>query len=304
MDPGRYGRQQGWDTNSVIAAFSFVTYNRDDIADYMTYVVAGGSYGGRRLLPEGFSRDSGYARTSFHHDMLERDIYPPPHVPGVWPQPRRSFDEEYALVRDSRRNAEPFHEMDNFGDHVKYHEDNFRDNYRNIERYHDTDSYHDYGYDKHARFGGRDHEGMSSDYEVRRHLSHESRENSRDRDYDYDWHSYDSDHERGKRDGGRRRRESRDREHEKRGLSRERDPSPYRRRERSRSHGRDDRSRSRSPRGRTRSRSHREDSYEDGRYERNDRRRDYDRDEKRHNDSSVVCSSGYITLFFFCVKHD
>ncbi|RRT75583.1 hypothetical protein B296_00013323 [Ensete ventricosum] len=210
---------------------------------------AGGSYGGRRLLPEGFSRDSGYARTSFHHDMLERDIYPPPHVPGVWPQPRRSFDEEYALVRDSRRNAEPFHEMDNFGDHVKYHEDNFRDNYRNIERYHDTDSYHDYGYDRHARFGGRDHEGMSSDYEVRRHLSHESRENSRDRDYDYDWHSYDSDHERGKRDGGRRRRESRDREHEKRGLSRERDQSPYRRRERSRSHGRDDRSRSRSPRG-------------------------------------------------------
>ncbi|CAL9072409.1 unnamed protein product [Musa textilis] len=252
---------------------------------------ASGSYGSRRLLPEGFSRDSGYARTTFHHDILERDIYPPPHVPGVWPQPRRSFDDEYALVRDSRRNVEPFHEMDNFGDHVKYHEDNFRDNYRNIERYHDTDSYHDYGYDRHARFGGRDHEGMSSDYEVRRHLSHESRENSRDRDYDYDWYSYDSDHERGKRDGGRRRRESRDREHEKRGLSRERDQSPYRRRERSRSHGRDDRSRSRSPRGRTRSRSHREDSYEDGRYERNDRRRDYDRDEKRHNDSSVAPSA-------------
>ncbi|XP_064991636.1 SUPPRESSOR OF ABI3-5-like isoform X3 [Musa acuminata AAA Group] len=282
MDPGRYGRQQGWDTNSALEGYGAL--HEQDFR-------AGGSYGGRRLLPEGFSRDSGYARTSFHHDILERDIYPPTHVPGVWPQPRRSFDEEYALVRDSRRNVEPYHEIDNFGEHVKYHEDNFRDNYRNIERYHDTDSYHDYGYDRHARFGGRDHEGMSSDYEVRRHLSHESRENSRDRDYDYDWYSYDSDHERGKRDGGRRRRESRDREHEKRGLSRERDQSPYRRRERSRSHGRDDRSRSRSPRGRTRSRSHREDSYEDGRYERNERRRDYDRDEKRHNDSSVAPSA-------------
>ncbi|WOK98340.1 SUPPRESSOR OF ABI3-5 isoform X1 [Canna indica] len=287
MDPGRYGQQQGCDNNSALEGYGPVLEQ-----DFK----AGGSYGGKRSLAEG-SRDSGYPRTSFHHDMFERDMYPPPHVPGVWSQPRRNFNEEYALVKDSRRN-EPFNEMDNFGDQSKYHEvdsfnevDKFRDNFRNIGTYHGTDGYRDYGYHRYARFGGRDREGICSDYEMRHHLPHQRRENSHDRDYDYDRYKYDSDHERGKRDDSWRRHGSHEREHEKRGLSRERDQSPYRCHERSHSRGRDDWPRSRSPRSRTPSRSYREDSFDDGRHERNDRRRDYDRDEKRYNDSSLAPSA-------------
>ncbi|XP_042403912.1 SUPPRESSOR OF ABI3-5-like isoform X3 [Zingiber officinale] len=292
MDPGRYGRQQGWDTNSALEG-----YGPAHEQDFRS----GGSYGGgRRFLSDGFPRDSGYPRNSFHHDMLDRDIYPPPHVPGVWSHPRRNFDEEYALIRDSRRNVEPYHDVDNFGDPTSYREansfhdvDKFRDRYRSMERYNDADSYHDYRYDKHGRFGDRDREEVCNDYEVRHHTSHRNREDSRDRDFDYERYNYDSDHERSKGEGSWRRRGSHDRDHEKRGLSREKDQSPYKQRERSRSRGCDDRSRSRSPRSRSR-RSHREDSYDDVRYDRNDRRWDYDHDEKRYNDSFVAPSATII----------
>lgn len=275
------------------------------IFHYSTYFGrAGGSYGGRRFLDEGYSRDSIYARSAFRRDVLERDVYPPPaSVGGIWPQPRRSFEEEYALIRDSRRHVESFHEMDSYRDTEKYHEidsfhevDKFRDNYRNVDRYHDTDGYRSYGFDRHARLSGRDHDEIGGEYEFRHRSSHRSRESSRERDYDYGRYNYDSDHER-KRDGSWRRRESRDREREKGGVSRERDQSPYRRHDRSRSRDHDDRSRSRSPRSRSHGRSHREDSYDDSRYERGDRWRDHDRDEKRHNDSSVVCSNYTLNTF-------
>ncbi|KAL8549346.1 hypothetical protein ACS0TY_008258 [Phlomoides rotata] len=149
-----------------------------------------------------------------------------------------------------------------------------------------------------ARYGGRDREDYGyDDYDYRSRVSHQSREDSRERDYDYGRHSYDSDYDRGgRRDSNWRRRESRDREWDKRGLSREREESPYRRREhspsqsRSRSRGGDDRPRSRSPRGRSHGRSHREDSYDDSRYDRSDRRRDRE-DRHQHDHYSVTPSA-------------
>ncbi|XP_042025178.1 SUPPRESSOR OF ABI3-5-like isoform X5 [Salvia splendens] len=148
-----------------------------------------------------------------------------------------------------------------------------------------------------SRYGGRDREDYGyDDYDYRSRASHQSKEDSRDRDYDHGRHSYDSDYERsGRRDGNWRRRESRDREWDKRGVSRERDESPYRRHEhspshsRSRSRDRDDWARSKSPRGRSHGRSYREDSYEDSRYERGDRRRD--REDRRQNNHSVAPSA-------------
>ncbi|CAN4078139.1 unnamed protein product [Withania somnifera] len=104
------------------------------------------------------------------------------------------------------------------------------------------------------------------------------------------------DYERGsRRDGNWRRRESRERERDKE-SSRERDPSPYRRHERSRSRsrGHDDRLRSRSPRSRSHSCSHREDSYDDGRYDRSERRRD--RDDKRYHDNYSVAPSATVVV--------
>ncbi|KAH7687448.1 RNA-binding protein 5/10 [Dioscorea alata] len=259
MDPGRYVLQQGWDANSALEGYGAV---------HEPEFRAGGPYGTRRYADEGFSREPVYSRNGFSRDVLDRDVYPPPSATGMWSQHRRrNFDEEYTLIRESRRHENPYAE--GFND---------MDNYREA--------------DRHARFGVRDREEIGSDnYEVR-HRYPQTREDSRERDYEYGRYSYDSDHERGRRDGSWRRRESRDRERDKRGLSRERDQSPHRRRhDRSRSHGHDDRSRSRSPRGRSRGRSHREDNYDDDRYERNEKQRDRDRDEKRHFDSSVAPSA-------------
>ncbi|OVA02493.1 G-patch domain [Macleaya cordata] len=258
----------------------------------------GGSYNGRRFIDEGFSREAIYPRNAFHRDIVERDNYAPPPSVGTWPQPRRrDFDEEYALARDSRRHDKPygdsFHELDGFREPEKYRDidtyqevDKFRDSYRNIE------SYRDHGFDRTARFSGRDRVDLPpDDYDYRHRLSHQSREDSHERDYDYGRSSYDSDYDRGsKRDSSWRRRESHDRERDKRGSSRERDQSPHRRRERSWSRGRDDRLRSRSPRGRSHGRSHREDSYDDGRHERSEKRRDRD-DRRSHEHSSVAPSA-------------
>ncbi|XP_049376952.1 SUPPRESSOR OF ABI3-5 isoform X9 [Solanum stenotomum] len=127
-------------------------------------------------------------------------------------------------------------------------------------------------------------------------MAHPNREDSRERDYEYSRYSYDSDYERGsRRDGNWRRRESHERERDKE-SSRERDPSPYRRHEhsRSRSRGHDDRLRSRSPRSRSHSHSHREDSYDDGRYDRSERRRD--RDDKRYHENYSVAPSATVVV--------
>ncbi|KAH6762981.1 suppressor of abi3-5 [Perilla frutescens var. hirtella] len=220
-----------------------------------------GSYDDRRFIDERFSRENVYPRGAFHRDVPDRDNYPPPPSSvGMWPQTRRrSYEEEYSLDRDIRRHEKPP-----------------------------------------ARHGGRDREDYGyDDYDYR--SRHQSKEDSREREYDYGRPSYDSDYDRGgRRDGNWRRRESRDREWEKRDLSRERDESPYRRHEhspsrsRSRSRGHDDRARSRSPRGRSHGRSYREDSYEDSRYDRGDRRRD--REDRRHHDHYSVAPSATVVV--------
>ncbi|KAK4423624.1 suppressor of abi3-5, partial [Sesamum alatum] len=254
MDPGRYGLHQGWENNSALEGYGAV--HDSNYRD-------GGSYDDRRFIDERFPRENVYPRGAFHRDVLERDNYPPqPSSVGMWPQTRRrNYEEEYSLERDYRRHEKPP-----------------------------------------ARYGGRDREDYGyDDYDYRSRAPHQSREDSRERDYDYGRQSYDSDYDRGsRRDVNWRKRESRDREWDKRGLSREKDESPYRRHEhspsrsRSRSHGRDDRARSRSPRGRSHGRSHREDSYDDSRYDRSDRRRD--RDDRRQHDHYSVAPSATVVV--------
>ncbi|CAH9120071.1 unnamed protein product [Cuscuta europaea] len=239
MDPGRYCPQQEWENNSALESYGGV--NEPDFQ-------VGGSYDDRRFIDERFSRDNVYSRSGFHHDGLDREEYPhPPPAFEMWPQARRrSYEEEYPIDRDLRRNEKlP------------------------------------------ARYGGRDRDDYANDhYDYRHRVSHQSREHSRERDYDYGRHSYDSDYDRGsRRDSNWRRRGSRDREHDRRDSSRERDYSAYSRHEHSRSRSRDrgDCLRSRSPRSRSHSRSHREDSYDEFRYDRGERRRDSD--DRRHHDS-------------------
>ncbi|GMP95585.1 hypothetical protein CsSME_00044576 [Camellia sinensis var. sinensis] len=288
MDPGRYGLQQGWENNSALEGYGAV---------HEPNFRVGGSYDDRRFIDERFSRDNIYSRNAFHRDILEREDYPPPPpAVGIWPQTRRrSYEEDYSLERDSRRHEKPYadsyHEMDSFREASNYHEndtfkeyDKFRDGYRSV------DNYRDHGYDKPARYGGRERDDyVYDDSDYRSRLSHQSRDDSRERDYDYGRHSYDSDYDRGsRRDSSWRSRESRERDREKRCLSRERDRSPHRRHERSRSRGRDDRTRSRSPRGRSHGRSHREDSYDDDRRERSEKRRDR---ERLHEHYSVAPSA-------------
>ncbi|KAK1284197.1 hypothetical protein QJS10_CPB21g00089 [Acorus calamus] len=283
MDPGRYVLQQGWDNNSALEGYGAV--HEPDFR-------SGGSYGDRRLLDEGFSRDPIYSRNVFHRDVLERDLYPPPPVNSMWPQQRRrNLDDGYTLSRDSRRHEKPyvgsFHDMDRYREVGALQDiDKFQDNYgyRSIDG-----GYRDHGSDRPARFGGRDSEGFADDdYEYHHRIPNETREDSRERDHDSGRYTYDSDCEK-RREGSWRRRESR--EHERW----DKDESPHGRQyERSRSRGHDDRSRSRSPRGRSRGRSHREDSFDDSRYERVERR--WDRDEKRHGEHFSVAPSATVVV--------
>ncbi|XP_059640050.1 SUPPRESSOR OF ABI3-5-like isoform X2 [Cornus florida] len=289
MDTGRYGLQQEWENNSALEGYG---------AGHEPNIRVGGSYDDRRFIGERFSRDNIYSRNAFHRDIPERENYPPlPPAGGLLPQTRRSHEEEYALEKDSSRHdklyIDSYHEMDNLHEADKCHEidafqeyDNFRDGYRSVDRFRD----HRFG--RPARFGGRDHDNYAYDnYNGRPRISHQSREDSHERDYDYGRHSYDSDYDRGgRKESNYRRRESH--EPEQRCLSRERDQSPYRRREHSRSRGHDDhpRSRSRSPR----CRSHREDSYDDGRYERNEKRRD--RQEQHRHEHYYVAPSATVVV--------
>ncbi|XP_038685999.1 SUPPRESSOR OF ABI3-5 isoform X2 [Tripterygium wilfordii] len=282
MDPGRFGLHQGWDNNSALEGYGAVQEPN---------FRGGGSYDERRFLDERYSRDNLYPRNAFHRDIIDRDNYPPPpHTPGIWPQSRRrSYEEEYPLDRESRRHEKPYadsyNEMETYRDPDAFQEyDKFRDGYRSIDNYSDHLP---------ARFGGRDRDDYAyDDYDYKHRVSHQNRGASHDRDYDYGRNSYDSDYDRGgKRDGTWRRR---DRERDKRGLSGDRDQSPHRRHERSRSRGQDDRSRSRSSRSRSRGRSHREDSYDDGRYERGEKRRD--REEKRHREHYSVAPSATVVV--------
>ncbi|CAI9089686.1 OLC1v1024305C1 [Oldenlandia corymbosa var. corymbosa] len=265
MDPSRYGLQQGWESNNALEGYGPVHEPNFRVS---------GSYDDRRFIDERVSRDNVYSRNAFHRDLLEREDYPPSSA-ALWPQTRRrSYEDDYALERDSRRHDKPY-----------------PDSYHEMDSRH-VDHYRESGFVRSSRHAGRDRDDCSyDDYEYTSRY-HQGREDSRERDYDYGRHSYDSDYERSsRRDGSWRRRNSRDREREKRDLSYERDDSPYRRHERSRSrsHGREV-VRSRSPRGR----SYREDSYDDNRYERSDRRRD--RDDKRQNDHFSVVPSATVVV--------
>ncbi|KAJ0042333.1 hypothetical protein Pint_18300 [Pistacia integerrima] len=280
MDPGRYGLQRGWDNNSALEGYGAV---------HEPNFRAGSSYDERRFLDERYSRDNVYPRNAF-----QREDYPPAPAVGLWPQSRRrDYEEEYPLERESRRHEKPY--VDSYHDIDSFQEFD-RDGYRSI------DNYRDHGFDRPPRFGGRDRDGYD-DYDYRSRISHQNREDSRERDYDYSRHSYDSDYDRGsRRDSNRRRYESRDRECDKRCLSRERDQSPHRRHERSRSrsqsrsrsHGHDDRPRSTSPHGRSHGRSHREDTYDDGRHERTEKRRD--REERRQREHYSVAPSPTVVV--------
>ncbi|KAL1066348.1 hypothetical protein V6Z11_D12G056400 [Gossypium hirsutum] len=178
--------------------------------------------------------------------------------------------------------------MDTFRDHeiTSFQDfDKFRDGYRGV------DSFRDHEFNRPSRFGGRERDDNSyDDYDYRPRVSHQSRDNSRERDYEYGRHSYDSDYERSSRRDGNWRRRDRDL------LSRERDQSPHRRHERSRSrsHGRDDCPRSRSPRSRSHGRSHREDSYDDGRNDKTEKRRD--REEKYQREHYSVAPSATVVV--------
>ncbi|MBA0562350.1 hypothetical protein Golob_007403, partial [Gossypium lobatum] len=255
----------------------------------------GGSYDERRYLDERYSRDNVYPRSNYHRDFLERDNQPPPPAAsaGIWSQSRRTtYEEEYPHNRDSRRHQKPYadsySDMDTFRDHeiTSFQDfDKFQDGYRGV------DSFRDHEFDRPSRFGGRERDDNSyDDYDYRPRVSHQSRDNSRERDYEYGRHSYDSDYERSSRRDGNWRRRDRDR------LSRERDQSPHRRHERSRSrsHGRDDRPRSRSPRSRSHGRSHREDSYDDGRNDKTEKRRD--REEKYQREHYSVAPSATVVV--------
>ncbi|XP_027774989.1 SUPPRESSOR OF ABI3-5 isoform X7 [Solanum pennellii] len=277
MDPGRYGPHQGWENNSALEGYRGV--HEPDF---------------RRFLDDRFSRDGVYPRGAYHRDILDGEHYPhPPAAVGRWPQTRRrSYEEVYPLERDSRRHEKPYVDS--------YHEIREADKYHEIntsrDGYHSFDNYPDAGFDRPARYGGREHDDPYDDYDYKHRMAHPNREDSRERDYEYSRYSYDSDYERGsRRDDNWRRRESHERERDKE-SSRERDPSPYRRhdRSRSRSRGHDDRLRSRSPRSRSHSRSHREDSYDDGRYDRSERRRD--RDDKRYHDNYSVAPSATVVV--------
>ncbi|XP_012436673.1 SUPPRESSOR OF ABI3-5 isoform X4 [Gossypium raimondii] len=288
MDPGRYPVQQGhgWDNNSALEGFPAALDHNYRV---------GGSYDERRYLDERYSRDNVYPRSNYHRDFLERDNQPPPPAAsaGIWSQSRRTtYEEEYPHNRDSRRHQKPYadsySDMDTFRDHeiTSFQDfDKFRDGYRGV------DSFRDHEFDRPSRFGGRERDDNSyDDYDYRPRVSHQSRDNSRERDYEYGRHSYDSDYERSSRRDGNWRRRDRDR------LSRERDQSPHRRHERSRSrsHGRDDRPRSRSPRSRSHGRSHREDSYDDGRNDKTEKRRD--REEKYQREHYSVAPSATVVV--------
>ncbi|KAF5480065.1 hypothetical protein F2P56_000835 [Juglans regia] len=286
MDPGRYGLHRGWDNNSALEGYGAV---------HEPNFRVGASYDERRFLDERYSRENVYPRNAFHREVLDRDNYPPLPPPiGLWPQSRRrSYEEEYPLDRESRRHEKSYissyHEMDTFRDHdidTIQEFDKFGDGYHNV------DNSRDHGFGRPARFEGRDRDDYAyDDYDRRSRLSHQSREDSRDRDYDHGRHSYDSDYDRSsRRDGNWRQRGSRD----KRCPSRERDQSPHRRHERSWSRGHDDHPRSRSPRARSHSRTHREDSYDDDRHERMDKRRE--REEKRHREQYSVAPSATVVV--------
>ncbi|KAI5591301.1 hypothetical protein BDE02_04G069900 [Populus trichocarpa] len=278
MDPGRYGLQQGWDNNSALEGYGAV--------HEPNYRRGGGSYDERRFINDRYSRDNGYPRHAIPRNILERENYPPPPAVDVWPQSRRrSYEEEYPLDRDSRRHERPY--FDTYHDIDAVHD---RDGNHSI------DNYRDHGLDRASRFGERDRDDYAyDDYDYKSHTSYQNREDSHERDYEYGRHSYDSDYERGsRRDGNWRRRGSHDREHDKRGLSQEKSQSPHRRHERSRSRGYDDCPRSRSPRSRSHSRSQREDSYDGGRHERSERRRD--REHKRQRGHYDVAPSATVVV--------
>ncbi|CAM0875250.1 unnamed protein product [Alopecurus aequalis] len=87
MDRGRYAPHHGWENNSAPDGYGVI--NEPD-------------FRGRRHVDEGFPIDR---RGAFGQDIHDRNMYPPsPSVGTMWSQPRRNFNEEFAIAKDYRRN--------------------------------------------------------------------------------------------------------------------------------------------------------------------------------------------------------
>ncbi|XP_023527103.1 SUPPRESSOR OF ABI3-5 isoform X1 [Cucurbita pepo subsp. pepo] len=291
MDPGRYGLQQGWDNNSALEGYGNV---------HEPNFRVGGAYDERRFLDERYTRDNSYPRDAFHHDIANREDYAPPapSASGLWSQSRRrSYEDDYPIDRGSRRYERPYnesyHDLDAFNEHEI---DTYQDFDRSRDGYRSVSNLRDHGIDRLDRFGSRERDDYAyDDYDYKSNVAHPKRDDSYERDYDHGRYRYDSDYDRGsRREGNWRRRESRDRERDKRCSSWDRDQSPHRRHDRSKSRGRDSHSRSRSPRSRSHGRNYREDSYDDDRHERSERRRD--REEKRDREHYSVAPSATVVV--------
>ncbi|OQU88953.1 hypothetical protein SORBI_3002G124600 [Sorghum bicolor] len=146
MDHGRYAPQHGWENNSAPNGYGVT--NEPDFR-------SGGSYNGRRSVDEGFPRDS-YGRGAFCQDTHDRNMYaPPPSVGGMWSQPRRNHDEEYATARDHRRSKRI-----GSREHAEFHgefEDRYRSSHQSREDSYERDhEYGRYGYDSDYERGRRD----------------------------------------------------------------------------------------------------------------------------------------------------
>ncbi|XP_066389825.1 SUPPRESSOR OF ABI3-5-like isoform X3 [Miscanthus floridulus] len=146
MDHGRYAPQHGWENNSAPNGYGVI--NEPDFR-------SGGSYNGRRSVDEGFPRDS-YGRGAFCQDTHDRNMYaPPPSVGGMWSQPRRNHDEEYATARDHRR-SKRIGSRERAEFHGEF-EDRYRSSHQSREDSYERDhEYGRYGYDSDYERSRRD----------------------------------------------------------------------------------------------------------------------------------------------------
>ncbi|ONM53210.1 SUPPRESSOR OF ABI3-5 isoform X5 [Zea mays] len=146
MDHGRYAPQHGWENNSAPNGYGVI--NEPDFR-------SGGSYNARRSVDEGFPRDS-YGRGAFYHDTHDRNMYAsPPSAGGMWSQPRRNHDEDYATARDHRR-SKRIGSRERAEFHGEF-EDRYRSSHQSREDSYERDhEYGRYGYDSDYERGKRD----------------------------------------------------------------------------------------------------------------------------------------------------
>lgn len=253
MDPGRY-RQQRWDSSSALEGYNGV---RDP--DFRV-----SRQFGRGYVDEGLPRDVLYSRSPIERELLlERERLPHTSVHGIWPQARRTLEEEISLIRETQRHPRAGY-IDRFRSIDRFPE---VDNFRGIDAYSDSDPFRGYAFERIERYGGHNRDIFDRDdfdFDHRSDILQPKRENrhvgdvelNRHVDYDLSRHS---DHELSRHPdyytgNGKRKRDhawhNRHSEREKRSRSRDHDRSVEKRwRERSQSHGDRSMSRSQSPKG-------------------------------------------------------